>query len=109
MDVRVTDNPAENRYDVFADGELAGSAVYRLRPGRISFIHTEIEDRFEGEGAAFHAALRQAFLEVAKAAPQRCAVIDGSRDPDTVEREIWDTVRARLPDLAAPREQVAHG
>ncbi|WP_046863437.1 dTMP kinase [Microvirga massiliensis] len=66
-------------------------------------------DRFEGEGAAFHAALRQAFLDVAKAAPQRCAVIDGSRDPDTVEKEIWDVVRTRLPDLAAPREHVAHG
>lgn len=50
MDVRVTDNPEEDRYEAFADGELAGCTVYRLRPGRISFVHTEIEDRFEGHG-----------------------------------------------------------
>ena len=50
MDVRVTDNPEEDRYEVFADGELAGCTVYRLRLGRISFVHTEIDDRFEGQG-----------------------------------------------------------
>ena len=50
MDVRVADNPGQERYEVFADGELAGFAVYRLRPGRISFVHTEIDDRFEGHG-----------------------------------------------------------
>ncbi len=50
MEVRVADNPSENRYEAFADGELTGWAVYRLQPGRISFVHTEIDDRFEGEG-----------------------------------------------------------
>lgn len=50
MDVRVTDNPEEDRYEAFADGEFAGCTVYRLRSGRISFVHTEIEDRFEGHG-----------------------------------------------------------
>jgi len=50
METRVADNPAEDRYEIFADGELAGFSVYRLRPGRISFVHTEIDDRFEGQG-----------------------------------------------------------
>lgn len=50
MELRVADNPDEDRYEVFADGELAGFAVYRLRPGRLSFVHTEIDDRFEGHG-----------------------------------------------------------
>jgi dTMP kinase len=65
-------------------------------------------DRFEGESAAFHAALRQAFLDIARAAPQRCVVIDGSRDADAVEEEIWHVVRERL-QLVPARENAAHG
>jgi len=50
VETRVADNPEQDRYEVFADGELAGFTVYRLRPGRISFVHTEVDDRFEGQG-----------------------------------------------------------
>jgi dTMP kinase len=57
-------------------------------------------DRFEGEGAEFHVALRQAFLRIAEAAPQRCVVIDGSADPHEVEAAIWAAVINRLPRLA---------
>jgi predicted GNAT family acetyltransferase len=52
MDVEVTDNPEEHRYEVRADGALAGSTVYRERPGLIVFVHTEVDDRFEGQGLA---------------------------------------------------------
>jgi predicted GNAT family acetyltransferase len=50
MEVRVDDNPAEHRYEAQADGRLAGFSVYRARPGRISFVHTEIDPEFEGQG-----------------------------------------------------------
>ena len=50
MEVRVADNPDAERYEVFADGELAGFVTYRRHPGRISFIHTEVDDAFEGHG-----------------------------------------------------------
>jgi uncharacterized protein len=40
-DVRVIDDPAKHRHEVFVDGTLAGFALYRLRPGRIVFVHTE--------------------------------------------------------------------
>jgi predicted GNAT family acetyltransferase len=32
------------------DGKLAGYTIYRLRPGLIAFIHTEVGDAFEGQG-----------------------------------------------------------
>jgi predicted GNAT family acetyltransferase len=48
--VAVTDNPTEHRYEVAKGGELAGFALYRRRPGLIAFVHTEIDERFEGEG-----------------------------------------------------------
>jgi hypothetical protein len=48
--IAVADNPADERYEVRVDGELAGFAQYRLRRGLIAFTHTKVEDRFEGRG-----------------------------------------------------------
>jgi predicted GNAT family acetyltransferase len=48
--IEVADRPAQGRYEIRVDGELAGVAQYRARPGRIEFLHTEVEDRFEGQG-----------------------------------------------------------
>jgi dTMP kinase len=56
----------------------------------------EAADRFEREGLAFHHALREAFLAIARAEPERCVVVDASRDEATVAEAIWDAVRARL-------------
>jgi len=53
-------------------------------------------DRFEREGAAFHETLRQAFLAIARAEPERCAVIDADRPPHEVAQAIWACVRERL-------------
>ena len=50
MELRVADNPDVDRYEVFADGELAGFVTYKRAPGRISFLHTEVDDAFEGHG-----------------------------------------------------------
>ncbi|HVY97426.1 MAG TPA: GNAT family N-acetyltransferase [Solirubrobacterales bacterium] len=49
-EIAVADNPEQDRYEVRAGGELAGFTQYKLAPGRISFIHTEVDDRFEGQG-----------------------------------------------------------
>ena len=48
----VQDNPAENRYEVHVDGELAGFATYHLSGPRITLIHTEVDDAYEGQGIA---------------------------------------------------------
>ena len=52
MDVQVANHPEEHRYEVRADGEPAGFTTYRERPGLIAFMHTEIDERFEGQGLA---------------------------------------------------------
>ncbi|MDO5677245.1 MAG: GNAT family N-acetyltransferase [Propionibacteriaceae bacterium] len=46
----VTHNPDEKRYEVHADGTLAGFAEYMLSDGLITFTHTEIDPAFEGRG-----------------------------------------------------------
>jgi predicted GNAT family acetyltransferase len=50
--IAVSDNPDRQRYEVRVDGELAGFSQYHEKPGQIAFTHTEIADRFEGQGLA---------------------------------------------------------
>jgi dTMP kinase len=54
------------------------------------------DDRFERKGRDFHERLRQGFLAVAAAEPQRCVVLDASRDADAVHDAIWKVVQDRL-------------
>jgi uncharacterized protein len=44
----VTDNPQQSRYEIRAQGELAGFVNYRLGGDAISLIHTELEPAFQG-------------------------------------------------------------
>ena len=46
------------------------------------------EDRFEDMGLAFQQTLRDGFLGLAAAFPDRCVVIDGNRDPGQVGATI---------------------
>lgn len=54
------------------------------------------ETRFESKGLAFHERLRAAFLAIAGAEPERCALIDASADMNAVETAVWAAVTARL-------------
>lgn len=51
-DITVTRDDEESRYEIRADGVLAGFAAFDLRPGSIRFLHTEIDDAFQGQGLA---------------------------------------------------------
>jgi predicted GNAT family acetyltransferase len=50
VQISITDNTSQQRYEVWVDGELAGVLKYRLRPGLIELVHTEIDEEFEGRG-----------------------------------------------------------
>lgn len=51
-DVEVTDQPQRLRYEITVDGERAGFTQYADHHGVRTFVHTEIDDRFEGMGLA---------------------------------------------------------
>jgi dTMP kinase len=55
------------------------------------------KDRFEAEGLAFHERLRQMFLDIAAAEPERCVVIDAREDEEAVAERIWKHVSGHLP------------
>lgn len=71
--------------DIPADAGLARAAKRR-----------GAETRFEGKGEAYQARVREAFLEIARAHPGRCRVIDASADEETVARAVAKAVDAAL-------------
>ena len=54
LDVRVTDNPAERRYEARIGDAVVGFVTYRVTPGRLALIHTEVDPdlRRRGVGTA---------------------------------------------------------
>jgi dTMP kinase len=64
-------------------------------------------DRFEGEDLAFHRLLREKFLEIARADPERCKVIDAARSEVDVGKAIWTACLAKWPELASDQKQWA--
>jgi hypothetical protein len=65
MDVRVADDPEQSRFELFADEQPAGFTRYRLNGNEIAFMHTEVDDRFEGQG--FGSRLAAGALDEARA------------------------------------------
>jgi len=59
-------------------------------------------DRFEAEDLEFHEKLREAYLALAIAEPQRCVIIDAGESKQEVAKRVWDTVNARLHPTMAP-------
>ena len=48
--IAVEDNPQQPRYEIRVGGGLAGAIYYELQGDTIVVDHTEIEQRFEGQG-----------------------------------------------------------
>lgn len=64
MDLQVTDHPDAERFEITADGELAGFVQYHLHDHEIAFTHTQTDDRFRGHGVGGH--LVRAALDAAR-------------------------------------------
>jgi dTMP kinase len=60
-------------------------------------------DRMEQEPEEFYERVRQAYRELGAREPNRVVLIDGSRGIEEIEIEIWKTLCARFPSLAAER------
>ncbi len=62
---------------------------------RKSSRHT---DRFEAEDMSFHQKIRQGYMELARAEPDRWKVIEGNREMQEISREIWITFERLLAE-----------
>ena len=48
--MNVSENAERERYEIEVDGALAGFAEYRGHTDTRTFTHTEVDERFEGQG-----------------------------------------------------------
>ena len=46
----VRDNPEELRYDALLDGRRVGLIRYRIEPGVVVLVHTDVDEAVEGTG-----------------------------------------------------------
>jgi uncharacterized protein len=96
--MEVRDNRDEERYEASVDGDFAGFAVYRSRPGLIAFMHTEVDSAFKGEGVG-STLVREALddarrrdLDVLPFCPFVNSYIERHRDyVDLVPESRWET------------------
>jgi predicted GNAT family acetyltransferase len=51
VSLRIVDNPAELRYELYVDDELAGEIRYRRLPGALALVHTEVDPKRHGLGS----------------------------------------------------------
>lgn len=58
-------------------------------------------DRMEQQPAEFYERVRQGYRELAASEPKRIILIDGSRDADRIETEIWEKLCSRFANLTA--------
>jgi len=61
-------------------------------------------DRMEQQSAEFYEQVRDGYQELAKWQRDRMVVIKGWQSPHEIEKEIWETLVKRFPELAAKSE-----
>jgi dTMP kinase len=59
------------------------------------------ETRYESMSVEFHRRLREGFLTIAKAEPDRCVVVDASADIDAVQSAVRAAVERRLAPIGS--------
>jgi len=93
--IEVADAPDRERYEISVDGEVVGFTTYKLRPGLIALIHTEVDERVQGHGLAdrlIRFALEDARarnLEVLPFCPFARAFIERHREFETLVPEAY--------------------
>ena len=70
--------------------------VPQVTQGAIRGVANKVFAHLHGMDLAFHRRLRAGFLEIARAEPGRCVVVDAARDKDEVGGAVWDAVAARI-------------
>ena len=71
--------------------DITVDETFRRMAGRQAEI-----DRIERSERAFHERLREGYLELAQAEPQRFRILSTARPPEQTSDEIWRTVRVRF-------------
>ena len=82
------------RLQDWAVGGLAPhlTVIVDIDPGEGRRRRGSEHDRMESEAEAFHTAVREHFLAMAREAPERYLVVDGTDAPEEIARVVWQRV-----------------
>ena len=102
---RKLDREIIERLNAFAVGDCVPDITFVLHVDAAtaqSRMQRELRkaDRMEQQPAEFYERVRQGYRDLAAHIPKRVTLINGSRDPDEIEREIWEKLRSRFSSLA---------
>ena len=102
---RRLDREVVNRLNAFAVGDCLPDTTFVLdvdaATADLRMQKPRRADRMEQEPAEFYERVRQGYRDLAAREPNRVVLIDGSRDADDVENEIWSVLSSRFPALTA--------
>jgi len=100
---RKLDREMVERLNSFAVGDCIPNVTFVLdidaASAKLRMQKPRRPDRMEQEPDEFYERVREAYRELAVREPNRVVLIDGSRNADEVENEIWTTLRSRFPSL----------
>jgi dTMP kinase len=100
---RKLDREMVERLNSFAVGDCIPNVSFVLdidaASAKLRMQKPRRPDRMEQEPDEFYERVREAYRELAVREPNRVVLIDGSRNADEIENEIWTTLRSRFPSL----------
>jgi dTMP kinase len=100
---RKLDREMVERLNSFAVGDCIPNVSFVLdidaASAKLRMQKPRRPDRMEQEPDEFYERVREAYRELAVCEPNRVVLIDGSRNADEIENEIWTTLRSRFPSL----------
>jgi len=75
-----------------------------LKTARSRMQQPRRPDRMEQQSDEFYEKVRDGYLELARWQRDRIVMIEGWQSPDDVEKEIWDILLTRFPQLVSKSE-----
>ena len=105
---RRLDREMVERLNAFAVGDCVPNIVFVLdvdaATAESRMQKPRRADRMEQQPAEFYGRVRRGYRDLAAHEPNRIVSIDGSRDADEIENEIWNILSSRFPALSANRQ-----
>lgn len=78
-------------------------------PASVGLARQRLTDRISTEGLAFHESVRQTYLQIARAEPERVVVIDARQAVDAVIEQTWEAIVVRYgPSFCSSAHRQAH-
>ena len=101
---RKLDGEMVERLNAFAIGDCIPNVTFVLdidaASAKLRMQKPRRPDRMEQEPEEFYERVREAYRELAAREPKRVVLIDGARDEDEIEKQIWKTLSSRFSVLA---------